>query len=419
MLNRTLPPPIQNIATVDLQQVKKATAGKTDTYYINAGTQPVIKLEFLFPYGGNYYEAKPGISMLCLQLLKEGTAKYNSKQVADTLAQYGAFLDINPSFDVPSISLLCLNKHIESLLPLVHDILTAPSFPEDELETLKRIQIQNLKTQNKKNSVIASKTFRNALFGDKHPYGKVITESDILNVSSQDLKGFFKSNLSNFEILVSGAVEPYLDHIVKTFSSMPVTTEISKNSQFTLDYKAQQINDNKENSSQTSIRIGKPIISKSHPDYSKLLITNHILGGYFGSRLMKNIREDKGYTYGIYSSLVNFQYDSYLVIGADIIKESLEDTLTQIKKEISKLQQEPISTSELDAVKNHLIGSFQSGISTPFSLMSKFKNIHLHDLDYSFYTNYITTIQSIDPYTILNTANDYLSFEDMTAVTVG
>ncbi|MBL3657096.1 M16 family metallopeptidase [Fulvivirga sediminis] len=419
MLNRTLPPITHNISTFDLKQVSKTTSGDVDIYYLNAGTQPVIKLEFLFPIGGNYYEPRPGVSMLCLQLLKEGSTNYTSKQIADSLAQFGAFLDINPSFDAPSISLLCLNKHLNSLLPIISDILLSPSFPDEELETLKRIQIQNLKNQNRKNNVIASKNFRNALFGDEYPYGKIISETDITNITTDDIKAFFTSNLSQFEIFVSGALDQHLNSIIRNFQNTKPKAKYSNSSNIQYHFQPQIINQNKDNSSQTSVRVGKPIISKSHNDYVKLLITNHILGGYFGSRLMKNIREDKGYTYGIYSSIVNLQYDSYLVIGSDIIKESLDDTLAQIRREISILQNEPISSSELDAVRNHLIGSFQSSINTPFAIMSKFKNIHMHGLDYSFYNNYITSIQSIDPYTILNTANEYFSLKDMTIVTVG
>ncbi|UII21970.1 M16 family metallopeptidase [Fulvivirga ligni] len=420
MLNRHQAPLLQKLSAVKVKEVESIVFNNgLHIYSINSSTQPVVKLEVLFPTGGNYYEIKPGTSMLCLYFLKEGTLSYNSREIANALAYYGAQLQVNPSFDAPSIGLLCLSKHIHQLLPYLKEILMSPVFPENEFDSLKRLHIQNLKTQQKKNNVQASKHFRNSLYGNDNPYGKLITIEDLENVTIQDIKEFYQLNLQNFELLMSGDVAGLLPVLESTFKDYQ--NSIADFKPFK-DFKIQSTKTYSnaiDSSVQTSIRVGKRFIPKTNPDYHKVYIANHILGGYFGSRLMKNIREDKGYTYGIYSSLVNLQYDSYLIIASDVIKESVEDSLYQINKEILDLKNNLITLDELDTVKQHLIGSFQSGITTPFSLISKFKNIHMYGLDYDFYENHISTIQSITLEDLKETYNQYFDESDMTTVSVG
>src|SRR5690606_8798304 len=161
------------------------------------------------------------------------------------------------------------------------------------------------------------------------------------------------------------------------------------------------------------------LFTKEHPDFVKLLVVNEILGGYFGSRLMKNIREDKGYTYGISSAMVPLKNKGYFIIGTDVNKENTGNTLQEIYKEIETLQNSLVSEEELNTVRSFMVGSFLSEINTPFALADKFKGVHLYGLDYDFYDAYLHTVNNITSIEIQNLAHQYLQKDTFSEVVVG
>jgi predicted Zn-dependent peptidase len=175
----------------------------------------------------------------------------------------------------------------------------------------------------------------------------------------------------------------------------------------------------KPESIQTSIRIGKRTINKGHKDYFDLLLLNHILGGYFGSRLMKNIREEKGLTYGIYSSLNTFLNDSFFVIGADVNKENQQITIEEIKNELKKLREEKISDQELIIAKSHFIGSIQLDMANPFSVTEKIKNIRLNKLASEYYNSLVNRINALSSANLIEVAKTYLVDQELAIVRVG
>jgi predicted Zn-dependent peptidase len=170
---------------------------------------------------------------------------------------------------------------------------------------------------------------------------------------------------------------------------------------------------------QSSIRMGMRTINRGHADYFSLLLLNHILGGYFGSRLMKNIREEKGLTYGIYSSLNPFRNDCMFSLGADVDKINVELTINEIRKEIEALCRNLISEDELDVAKNHLLGGIQLEMANPFSTFDKIKNIRLNQLEKEYYNNLFTSVKSINPEELQATAQKYFNTNDLTIVSVG
>jgi predicted Zn-dependent peptidase len=170
---------------------------------------------------------------------------------------------------------------------------------------------------------------------------------------------------------------------------------------------------------QSSIRLGNWSIPKNHPDYLALSVFNTILGGYFGSRLIKNIREDKGHTYGIFSSLAEIGESNYWVIGADVQKAQREEVITEIYKEISLLATEEISAQELEVVRNYLIGQMVTKFSSSFDLMDRFRAIHHSGLDFDFYRKKLTFLRSFTPEDILEIGKKYFSNPPFIEVIVG
>ena len=175
----------------------------------------------------------------------------------------------------------------------------------------------------------------------------------------------------------------------------------------------------KEDSVQSSIRYGRMLFNHTNQDYFDVYVLNEILGGYFGSRLMQNIREEKGYTYGIHSSVVPMQEGGYFVIGTDVKREFTKYTLVEIEKELQRLIDEPVSDNELLTVKNYMLGSFVGDIQTSFAIADKYKTIYFHGLGYDYYDRFFARIQSITAQDIQAVAKKYLNPSDMSYVVAG
>ena len=315
-----------------------------------------------------------------------------------------------------------LSKHLESLLPLVVDILTESQFPEEEFRNLKNITLQNLKVNQAKTSYLASVGFRQNIFGDSHPYGRSLKENAITEISLNDLKRFYNEfyTYKNCQIILSGNGDQDFYALFNKYFGKNSWGNTSKKSQnYTIQTKTGLTIIEKENNLQSSIRIGRPMFTLAHEDYFKSYILTEVLGGYFGSRLMKNIREEKGYTYGIHANIISHQREGYFVIGTDVNKENTDNTISEIYKEIEILRSEPVPFDELETVKNYMLGSFFNSINTPFALADKFKMIHFNALDYSFYKKYIQTIQTITPEELKEMANKYFNKHQMTEIVAG
>lgn len=420
MIDRTIPPTAAEIQQIEIQEAKKITlANSAPLYYISSGQLPVIRIELIFR-SGSYYEGKNGQSYFTAKMITEGAGKLSAKQIAQTFDYYGSYIEISPSMDHVSVVVYTLSKHLEIICGLLTTILDHPKFPEKELSVQKRIKRQAIKINQEKSSVLASQAIRKSIFGGEHPYGRSFEIEDVDAITREDLAVYRSTMLYNDPVVVvSGGVnDADMKIIAQSFAKMSYSRDVdfeTKASNYVASSQLIERND----ALQSSIRLGKLGISKNHPDYIGLVVLNEIFGGYFGSRLMKNIREDKGYTYGIYSSLVNLQKADMMIIGADVGRKFTQATITEIFKEMETLRNEDVGNEELTTVKNYMMGSFMSSINSPFSLADKFKSIYFSDLGYEFYQNYLEGIRNINASEIKRLANVYLSEDSFSQVIVG
>jgi zinc protease len=346
MLDRTLAPPFNRSTSFELiQPQKKILKGGAEAYFILGGTQEVSKVEIVFT-AGRWVEKNWGASYFTANLLSKGTKKKKSFEIAHLLDFYGAHLEISPGLDFVSVSLYILNKNFEPAILLFLELLNESVFPQEEFDLLKSIYLQNLKVNYEKTSFLASRLVRKNLFGEAHPYGKELDEADIRQLTREELLQHYSTFFKEGTVLVSGRVsEKNQNLIADVFSSFGRNATV-RNDFSRQDPKYSREVLPKDGSVQATVRLAKNSVSKTHPDYIDALFLNHVLGGYFGSRLMKNIREDKGLSYGISSSLHALKNDSYLVIGADVNRENLDLTFDEITKEIKRLRTEKIDDDE-------------------------------------------------------------------------
>lgn len=420
MLDRKSAPPHAEIRSLTLPTPHHTVLDNGVPLIILSGvSQEVLKIDVVFS-ASKWTEPLTGLAHFTATMLEKGTSKMNSFQIAEYFERYGANVEVSSGFDFTTVSLYTPSNNLEQVFPLFVDLLTIPSFPEGELSITKSLFIQNLKINNEKTSYVASKIFRQKLFGQDHPYGTSVEQTDVERISVNELTQFFKDHFKPQHVFVTGNVSP----TVQSFLSK----SISGISSSALDFKnkhSQELNADsnkfyleKSDSIQTSIRLGKRTINKIDKDYPALILLNHILGGYFGSRLMKNIREEKGLTYGIYSSITTLKNDAYLVIGADVNKTNRDLAISEIKHELNKLKFNIIDHNEFQIAKSHLLGSLQLELASPFTVIEKIKSIQLHKLNNNFYSELFEKIYRIKASELIEIANKYLD-ENFTEVSVG
>lgn len=424
ILNRSVPPPSQPIRHVQLSQADTHyLSNGVPVHYINAGKEPVVGIELLLPQAGTKHESVPGSSFFAIKMLAEGTQRRTAYSISNLVDSYGAFLQLNPGIDYASIEIYTLKKYVDPLLSLLAELLNEASFPEGELEKLKAIQIQKIRVSDEKTSTVASKKMRAVLFGDEQPYGKTLTEDRVANVSQSAVVNFYQERIAaDWELVVSGQVDEEVLTLLEKHIGTLTVEQKSKIRQADvwagISGEKKHLEERADNL-QSSIRVGMPLFTRDHPDAIPMRILNTVLGGYFGSRLMKNIREEKGLTYGIYSSMVSLQEAGYLVIGTDVKKELTQAALTEIYREIAILRDQPIDANELNIVKNYMAGRLLTSVDTPFALAEKFKNVYLHNLTYAYFQDYLRELNEIRVDSLQTLARRYFQEEKWFEVVVG
>ena len=422
-MNRTIPPPSRSISHFDIIRAETVNLSNgIDLHLVNSGTHDILQLEIILR-SGKWFEKVNGESFFTARMLTEGTNTMSSRQISEFFETYGVQFKAIPGIDLVTLSAVMLNKHFDKILPVIAECLFDPVFPVDELETLKELEKQELKVSQEKGSYISLKEFRKMVYGGRHPYGRSLEIGEINGGINPELLRKFHSTclLNGMEIILTGKLnQTYIDKVNAVFGNRILTSSGATNGEVSISPFPENRKDVlKPGSLQTSVRYGKRSIGKTHPDFPGLMVANELLGGFFGSRLMKNIREEKGYTYGIYSGIVNYLNDSFFVISADLVREHTENAILEINKEINRLQTEEVKADELDTVKNYMLGSFLSSLETSFSHAEKFKAIHYFGQGYDFYDRYIETIKNITPSEIASLANRYFSTGEFSLVTVG
>jgi zinc protease len=421
-LDRTLMPDFQAVKQINIPQLEIRTLSNgIPLYIINAGEQPVLKIELSFDAGA-WHDTQNGISMFTAKMLGEGTSKRSSQEISEYFDQFGAFSENGHGLDRANLTVYSLSKHLHKVLPMVQEILSDATFPENEVENFKNIQLQTLKVNQEKSAFVAGQILRKNIFGENHPYGNYLTEEAIAEISRQNILDFYQQNWQGktFRIFLSGKVSEQDIDLVETFLGKENFTKTSHNQSFSEIINTEKsILIEKPKAMQSSIRLGKVMMRRTDPDYFKMLLLNEVFGGYFGSRLMKNIREEKGLTYGISSNVAPFAQTGYFIVGTDVKKANTQQTLDEIHKEITILQTKLVPADELQTVKNYMAGSFAGSLATPFDIADRYKVVVGEKLPVDFYEQYIPKILEVTDIDILETANKYLQIDSLTEVVVG
>lgn len=423
MLDRKIMPEIQQIEKIDFIKAQtKFLKNGLPLYYINGGTQDVLKIDFIFE-AGTWFQKSKFVASLCNSMLEDGSQNFTASDIADRFDFYGAYIQLMADQNYGYVSIVTLGKYLDKILEISEDIIKRSVFPEHELEVLIAKNKQKFMLENEKVRTLCQKKFTQILFGENHPYAITNKIEDFDQVNRDQILEFYKSyyHSGNCRIIVAGLVtKEVLEQFENFFGNNDWSSEAILKPEYDIfpdPVKFHHVE--KLNGMQSAVRMGKMWVPKTHPDYHSLSILATIFGGYFGSRLMANIREEKGLTYGIGSFILSLKHASYLVISSEVGNENVEALLNEIKVEMYRLQNEPVSENEIETVKSYLLGEFLRDFDGPFALSGSFKSINDFDLDYSFYDNYLDALKNISSEEILRLAKEYLEPDDCYIVVAG
>jgi zinc protease len=417
MIDRKQAPGIVDAVDFDLKLKpcqKYILKNGVEVYAIDAGAEEVMLVEWVFA-AGNYFEEQNLVAATANFLLRNGTTTKTAFQVNEHFEYFGSYLNRSCYSETASITLHCLTKHIGELLPVVKELITDSTMPEQELAIYQQNMKQRLKVNLKKSDFVASRLIDAYLYGEDHPYGRYSSVEAFDALKREQLLAFYRKYYQQGKLImfVAGKLPVNLEQLLdNNFGDLP-NNKIDKNEiaiRTATEKKVRITND--PDGVQGAIRMARPFPNRHHPDFLKAQMLNALFGGFFGSRLMSNIREDKGYTYGIHSFLQNHVQHSSWMISTEAGKEVCEATIEEVYKEMKKLREELVENDELLLVRNYMMGSILGELDGPFQIIARWKNIILNDLGENYFYKSINTIKSITAKELQELANKYLQQKD-------
>lgn len=423
MLNRAEAPLLQLDTPIQLAPYTRLQLGQLPVYAVGGGLQEITKLELVY-VAGKWNEPQKGAAYYAARLLKEGTAHRDAENIAHQLDYWGASIAVESSADYWTVTAYALTKHLPDMVALLRELLTTATFPEEELALQQHLQLQKLKVDQQKVAYRATKQLMGLLFGPDHFYGYRLSPDMIEQVSRDSIAQFYNSHIVNQAplVFVSGFIPADFTAIwekawPESLALPPGTTRDFSRLPAMATQGTHRIH--MPGTQQSALRIGRLMPHHTHADYLPLKVLNTVLGGYFGSRLMGNIREDKGYTYGIYAVLHAYAQQGVFYISTEVGAAVEKAALQEIYHELDRLQNEPIPAEELTLVRNYLLGNILGGIDGPMKAANTIKGLILQGQDEQVFMRFIDTIRTVTPAQLQALAQQYWQPDDLTVVIAG
>lgn len=422
--DRTLQPELFPVQPVELNvPVHFRLDNGIPVWYLNLGSQDVVRAEFIFP-AGNACHDNPLMPSLCNTMLQEGTQKKSAAEISEAIDRYGAFLELDTEKDYAFVTLYTLKRYYAETLQILIELISEASFPEREWNILLSNRLDSYRINSRKVSFIASKRFQELLFTGS-AYGTVLSEDSYTKAKREDAQNFYTRFYAwqYAKVMLSGKVDAeVLDATKKQLGSVNISgheelpnqiwpkIEISADRHYFVE---------RPEAIQSALRIGRRMFTRMHPDFFGMKILSTALGGYFGSRLMANIREDKGYTYGIGSGMMSFKNEGWFYISTEVGTDVTADALKEIYLEIERLRTDLIPDEELELVRNYMLGSLLKSFDGPFEQVDRYKAVLLFDVDERYHLRYTEAIQNLDATSLRSLAQTYLQEKDLIELVVG
>ncbi len=425
MLDRTKAPEASMLSPRPLPGFKTvALSNGTPVHLLQYGSVEVAEIQVVFRTG-TAYQDKIGQARYTASNMGEATASFNNQQLAERLDDYGAWISNDTAQEFISMNLTSLDRHLPHTLPLLQEVLMAPAFPEEEFNNMKTRNLQRLQVESKRKSYLARRQFGHLLFGPDNPYGAHLGPDELQQLELADIKAFYQKHLQagNWFITVVGKFDE--EKVLKQLDELLGKQQLEDKSGLisravtATDLLGQGRHLIHEEGMQSALCVGHIGFNRKHPDFDGMSFVNTLLGGFFGSRLMKNIREDKGYTYGIRSAWVSGKHKGYMIISSEVGNEYAESAVEEIRKEMNKLRTELCTEDELNLVKNYMLGSSISQRETPFQMGSLIRFAIIQELSFDALNQKHPKILSLTSHDVLRLANHHFQPDNLLEVICG
>lgn len=424
-MDRKLAPAINGIAEFDIQRpVKRIMPNGIEVNVLDTGKEDVIRLDLVMECG-QVDQDFPLQAVMTNRMLREGTKNMTSTEIAEKLDFYGAWLDLSSSVNSGFVTLYSLGRFFTHTIKTLAEMVKEPVFPEREFDIVVESNRQMYMVNSERVEVMARKRLNTEMFGDSHPLGRFAEMKDYDNIRVEMLRDFYNRFYSsgNCTIFVAGKVtDEVMKDIEECFGKEPWGTDKRKE-KFMLPeprgFKDKRVMVKKNDGMQCSVKIGMFMPDRMHEDFTDLKVMNTMLGGYFGSRLMKNVREDKGYTYGIGSGIVTYPGKSLLVISTETDNAYVEKVIEEVKNEVDRMKNEKAGRDELEMVKNYMIGDICRAYENALSISDAWIYVLTAGVDMDFYDRSVKSIRNISEERIMELANKYLDWDSMLEVVAG
>ncbi len=438
MLNRKSPPLIYEVSQIALPRPEVFLLDNgLPVYVLDYPGQEIVKLEAVFR-AGRPQEEKRLAARATSRLLRDGTLYQTGAEIAEHLDFYGASVSIPTNLDIASFVLFSVKKYAKEVIPTFAEMLQSPSFKEEELEIFRRTNIQELLVELEKGETVAYRKLTELIFGENHPYGYNSILGDYEAIQRSDLQHFFNTwyTPSNGLLFASGRIDEEVRDLLNQYfgrahqagAALPAKSEQESvpnliNQDVGVPHFSvatpQKVNVPLPGSLQTAIKIGRRLFDRNHPDFNGLVVLNTVLGGYFGSRLMTNIREKKGLTYNIYSTVDAYLNDGCLYIATEVSPEKSATAVRAIFTELKKLREKLVPEEELSMVRNYILGMLLNGLDGPINSSEMIRNQIVEHQSPENFEALVSTVRGISAEALQNLAQQYLQQKDFWVVTVG
>lgn len=408
-------------STIELPEINRhALPGGELLHVLNTDSSSLIQLEIRFK-AGSWHQDFPFQALITGKMLSEGTKNYTANALAETIDFYGGYYAIGVDKDNSTAQFVFPKIYLDKVLPVISEMLFESIFPDKEFDIVRDNLTHQIKMDDQRGDVIANKKMFSVIFGENHPYGRVGLPEQVNEINKKMAIDFYHRNYQSqpSEIFIAGDINEMDIRLIGQYLSPIRTINEIKPFEHKIESTIHpEIVIHREQSTQASIRIGKLMFNQFHPDYIPLHVASCVLGGYFGSRLMSNLREDKGFTYGVGSYLISYQHSGFFGISTEVSLEHCDAAINEIYKELQLLHQNTILEDELNRVKNYLIGNYLKSFDGPFNIMGQYTSIITKGLGINYPQQYLDVIKSINATDIKAMINKHLKTEELSRIVV-
>jgi predicted Zn-dependent peptidase len=354
-------------------------------------------------------------------LMSEGTAKHSALEIAELLDFHGSNFEVALDRDWAVLNFVSLSKFFPQTVGVAREMLLEPTYADHEVSIYREKRKQRLALERSKVAMRARELFGQALFGDGHPYGVFHDEALYDTLTRSQIVDFRNRHYvaENCFVVCSGRVGQDEIAALSALAGDIPTGGAASEPTFPAPVSSPRVFVSHDGAVQSAIRMGTLLFPRTHPDFAAMQVLTTALGGYFGSRLVHNLREVRGYTYGVFATMVNLQHAGYMAVATEVAAAATIDSIAQIKHEIERLRTEPIPAEELEMVKNIMTGEVMRILDGPIGIADVTIENACNGTDNSYNSQWLSEVRAVTPERLQELAVKYLDPEKLTTVVVG